>query len=293
MAIKTVGVGEYVYEARHNWGDIEDGYEFGELSGVAVDAKDRLYVFHRGDASVNARIHFAEPLPKVAIFEPDGAFVGGWGDDFVVDPHHLAIAPDGFVYLVDRDSHEVVKCTPAGEPILRLGKRDEPSLQAPFNHPTSVAVSHSGDIYVADGYGNSSVHKFAGDGSHLLSWGSPGTGPGEFWVPHGIAVDDEGRVFVADRENNRVQVFDGAGGYLTEWRDLFLPTDVAVRDGVAYVCELLTTRFTVINIDTDEVLGRGRSEDQTHAICVDSQGNLYGAQVLARNVLKYERRGAS
>ena len=291
MALKVTGTGDYTYEARHNWGEIKEGYEFGEMCGVAVDSKDRLFVFHRGDKSVNARIApGSKALPPVVVFEADGTFIDAWGSDVIVDTHHMTIGPDDSVYLVDRDGHEVVKCTPDGEPVLRLGNRDAPSLQAPFNHPTSVGVSSTGEIFVSDGYANSRVHKFSEDGTHLKSWGSPGTGPGEFWVPHGLSVDESGRVYVADRENNRVQVFNSDGDYLTEWGDLYLPTDVFVTGGVGYVCELLTTRFTVFDTETGSMIARGRSEDQTHSICTDAQGNMYGAQIFNRSVLKYEKR---
>ena len=112
--------------------------------------------------------------------------------------------------------------------MLTLGQRGRPSLQAPFNHPADVAVSPAGEIYVADGYGNSSVHRFSVEGEHLGSWGAPGAGRGEFTTPHGIWVDAQDRVLVADRENNRVQLFSPEGDYYGEWRDLYHPMDIYV-----------------------------------------------------------------
>ena len=109
-----------------------------------------------------------------------------------------------------------------------IGERHRPRWQAPFNHPSDVAVSPEGTIYVADGYGNSCVHAFSRQGELVASWGRPGKGPGEFTTPHGIAVDGRGRVLVGDRENLRVQVFTPEGEYLEEWAPFTGPMDIWV-----------------------------------------------------------------
>lgn len=280
MSTKVVGTGDYMYDVQKNWAKLPSGWAYGWVCGVGVDSQDRLYICHRGKH-------------PVVVFDRDGNFVTSWGDDVLDDVHHITIGPDDHAYVTDRDSHEVVKFTLEGEKVMVLGNRDYPSLQAPFNHPTSVAVAPTGEIYVSDGYANSRVHKFSSDGQLILSWGSPGTGPGQFWVPHAIALSSQGEVYVADRENLRIQVFTTEGEFIRQWSDVFLPTDVALdRNDNIYVTELVTSRFHVWD-RMGKLLARGRTDDQCHAICPDSRGDLYVAQVFQRNVEKYVRRGTA
>jgi len=168
----------------------------------------------------------------------------------------------------------VFKFNAEGEVNLRIGNREKPSWQSPFNHPTDVAVSPSGEIYVSDGYGNARVHKFSPEGDLLLSWGRPGSNPGEFHTPHGIWVDKQDKIYVVDRDNNRVQIFDSEGNYLTAWYDFFHPMDIFIdAEGVIYVTDQ-TPRFTVLNSE-GMLLSRGFAPDAGHGIWGDSQGNLY------------------
>ena len=188
----------------------------------------------------------------------------------------------------------MLKLNLEGEVLLRIGDRSQAHWQAPFNHPADVAVSSSGDIYVADGYGNSAVHRFSWEGKHLLSWGKPGTGPGEFSTPHGIWVDADSRVYVADRENSRVQIFDKDGRYLSEWIDLYHPMDIWMDDdGVAYVSDQ-TPRFSVIS-PQGELLSRGKAPDAGLGLYGDSRGDLYlsgsfpGAAPVSNGIVKFIR----
>jgi peptidylamidoglycolate lyase len=135
----------------------------------------------------------------------------------------------------------VYKFSPDGRLLLTLGERAVPGSDgAHFDRPTKVAVSADGSFYVSDGYRNSRVARFARDGRFLQQWGSKGTGPGQFDLPHGIALDARGRVYVADRNNARVQVFDGEGRYLAEWKGTAFgrPFDVAVgADGMIVIAD--------------------------------------------------------
>ena len=187
MPIVT-GTGNYMYEHHPNWAKLPRGQDWQGPSSIAVDSKDRVYVFQRGG-------------PPILIFEKDGEFVGGWRrkPGQLDDAHHIYISPDDFVYLADRDAHQVLKFTTDGELVMALGTRHHASLQAPFNHPSDSCVGPNGDIFVSDGYANSSVHRFSPDGKHIASFGSPGSGPGEFRVPHSVRVSSDGRVYVADR----------------------------------------------------------------------------------------------
>src|SRR5262249_46816998 len=155
----------------------------------------------------------------VLVFGRDGALVGHWGEGVIAEPHYItACADDGWL-VADRDAHQVLRFDRDGRLRSALGRRHWPSLDAPFNHPTAAAMAADGEIYVADGYGNSSVHRFAADGTLKRTWGGPGHAPGRFTTPHAIWVLRDGRVLVGDRENDRVQVFDREGNVLSEWGD--------------------------------------------------------------------------
>jgi DNA-binding beta-propeller fold protein YncE len=199
-----------------------------------------VYVFNRG----------ARP---VLVFRRDGTFVKSWGEGLFTRPHGLFVGPEGAVYCTDDCGHTVRKFTPDGELLLTLGTAGHPSdtgatsmdfrtirrAGPPFHYPTNLAISPEGDLYVSDGYGNARVHKFSPDGRLLFSWGEPGDGPGQFHLPHGIAVDRHGTVYVADRENSRVQLFTPDGKFLAEWTDVARPCQIFIdsADSV-YVAEL-------------------------------------------------------
>ncbi|MBI4537869.1 MAG: hypothetical protein HY712_07925 [candidate division NC10 bacterium] len=269
------GVGGTIYEMSRGWGEPPPGLAFGAISDVAVDSKDRVYVFHRGN-------------PPVFVFSEDGTFLHSWGQDLIVDAHGIFITPDDHVFVVDRDGHRVHKCTSDGRVILTLGT-GRPMWGAPFSHPTDAAVSPRGEIYVADGYGNNHVHRFSPDGRHLLSWGSAGRGPGEFSVPHGIWADGEDRIYVVDRDNHRLQVCTGEGRFLTEWTGFYRPTDVYMDgQGVIYVSEL-STRIHMLDRE-GKVRARGRSDNQGHGLWGDSKGNLYIASTRSPRIEKHTRK---
>ena len=161
-------------------------------------------------------------------------------------------------------------------------------MQAPFNHPADICVAPSGELFVADGYGNSSVHRFAADGTFIASFGSPGRGPGEFIVPHSIRVSADGRVYVADRENNRVQVFTSDGQFLDQWTDFKCPMGVHIdAQQTVYVSDQVP-RLSILDLDGN-LLARGRTFENAHQIYTDSQGNIYGADTSTQRVQKLAR----
>src|SRR5207237_1314855 len=184
------------YRPVTGWPQLPRGVELGPVSAVATDAKDRVYVAHRG------------PRP-VLVFDRDGPFLRSGGDDHIKTAHGLRVDPEGNVWVTDIGDHLVMKFDPEGKLLLSLGRKglagDQPDR---FDRPTDVAVSPAGEFYVADGYGNARVLKFDRAGKLLRRWGTKGTGEGEFDLPHAICLDSKGRVYVGDRENNRVQIFD-------------------------------------------------------------------------------------
>lgn len=260
----VVRMGKYSYAVERPWGDLPHGMQVSCVSDVAVDSLDRVYLFQRSD-------------PPVIVFDSGGAFLRSWGSGLVADPHGI-FCSDERVFLVDRDAHQIQKYDREGNLELVIGDRHHPSFQAPFNAPTDVALAPNGDIYVADGYGNSNVHWFSPEGKLRRSWGKPGRGPGEFTTPHAVRVHSDGRVLVADRENNRVQVFTSEGDYLDEWNDLYRPMDIAVdADGMVYVTDQIP-RLSLFSSD-GVLVGRCRPCLYiAHGVFGDSQGNLFLAE---------------
>ncbi len=294
------GKGKYTYELVDWQAKYPDGWSPVEVNGLAVDSQDRLYAFNTGDY----------PL---TVFDRGGNLLNTWGKGFFEHNHGALIGPDDCIYYADDGNHTVNKLTLDGKLLMTLGKKGQPSdtgfswvtetgerrdfMEAltstkrggpPFNAPTGVALSASGEIYVSDGYGNARVHKFSPDGKLLLSWGEPGKGPGQFIVPHAIAIDKQGRVLVADRHNNRIQIFDADGKYLTEWNDVILPTDIFIdADQIVYVSEL-HPRLSIFDIDGN-LLARWGNEGRTkedplfvtlHSVVADSRGDIYVAEVM-------------
>jgi peptidylglycine monooxygenase len=266
----VVLLGDRRYAVVRPWGVLPDHIEYGVVSHVAVDSLDNVYVFQRGD-------------PPVVVFDPAGGYLRSWGSGLIADAHGIFISPDDLVVLVDRDSHQVIGFDPLGTFRFKLGEREHPQLQAPFNHPADVAVAQDGDIYVADGYANSAVHRFSPDGELKPTWGRPGSGAGEFTTPHAVWVDREGRVLVADRENNRVQVFTADGDYLDSWSDHYHPMDIYVdADGLIYVTDQIP-RLSVLAAN-GRLVGRCRPVLYgAHGVWGDSRGNLYLAEASPMN----------
>lgn len=276
MQSVIVGTGDHRYEVEPSWARLPNGAPFGIVCGVAVDSEDRVYVYARGEH-------------PVTVFAPDRTFLGGWGQELILDAHGIHIGPDDSIYLTDRDAHEVLKCRRDGSVLMRLGTRGAAAMEAPFNHPTAVAVAADGDLFVTDGYANSRVHRFDAQGRHLMSWGSPGTGPGQFRVPHGIWVSHSGRVYVCDRDNSRVQVFDVEGRFLESWDDFFRPTSVFMdAERTVYVTDL-SSRLSVLTEDGRLITRIRIMVDGGHAVWGDSQGNLYVVEIHQGRIDRYAR----
>ncbi|MCU0984758.1 MAG: peptidase [Acetobacteraceae bacterium] len=223
-----VTLGERRYRIERPWGDMPAG--FGVPSDVACAADGTVFAQLRQDAYADA------VGPAVVVLAPDGRRLDAWGGEAVADGHMLTVHPDGRVFVVDRDAHEIIVFNRAGKRLGGLGRRHHPG--EPFNAPCDIAFGPDGSIYVADGYGASVVHRFTAEGTPLGRWGEPGEGPGQFSTPHGIWVLPDGRVTVADRENNRVQVFDAEGRWLADWRDHHKPMSVhGAPSGGLYVTD--------------------------------------------------------
>jgi len=285
-----LGDGGYVYEELAHWARLPEGWTFKEVVDVAVDAKDRVYVLNRGEH-------------PVIVFERDGSFVTAWGEGLFSRPHGMTLTPDETLYCVDDVSHCIYRCSLSGQVLQTIGTPGSPAPRhsgRPFDRPTKVALDpKAGDLYIADGYGNARVHKFSADGQHLFSWGEYGTDPGQFNLVHSICTDGDGKIYVADRENHRVQVFDEKGRYVAQWNNLHRPCGLYIHDGLAYVGQLLTSLS--VNADYPNIgacvsihdltgrrlarLGAARAGEGPgqftgpHGLAVDSRGDIYVGEV--------------
>ena len=271
----TIGMGAFVYEYHGDWARLPAGNKFQNPSAVAVDSHDRVYVFQRRG-------------PPILVFDHDGEPLAEWPrrDGELEDAHLLYIGPDDGVYLADRDSHQVLKYTTAGEMLMALGNRHQAALEAPFNHPSDIAVAPTGEIYVSDGYGNSCVHRFTANGEYISSFGTPGNGPGQFRVPHSVRVAKDGRVLVCDRENDRVQVFGPDGEYLAQWTDFKSPMGIHIdANQIVYVTDQVP-RLSIFNLD-GELLARGRTFEFGHNVYTDSQGDIYAVDTSNQHLQKF------
>jgi DNA-binding beta-propeller fold protein YncE len=292
------------YQVIEDWERLPAGFTHLDCVGVSVDSQDNVYLFTRDQ-------------PRLIVYNRDGAFLRSWGENVFTDrTHGVAIGPDDLVYCVDEGSHCIYKFSPTGELLLTVGNKGiaaetgyDGRLESitggpPFNRPTNVAVAPNGDLYVSDGYGNCRVHRFSPKGELIQSWGDPGTGPGQFNLPHGIAVAGDGRVLVADRENDRIQIYSSDGRFLEQWTDVQRPTNVAIdREGRVYISELWWRvgqqspvhggvtedkpgRVSVFD-GAGRLLARWGGPDRAaagnfiapHDIAVDSRGDVYVAEV--------------
>ena len=280
----------YRYEEVSNWAQLPNGWDLGEVVDIAVDGQDRVYIFSRGD----------HPM---MVFEQDGQFIRSWGEDLFTRSHGITIDKDGILYCVDDDGHWLGRFTAEGELLSSIGTRNQGAVAQsgdPFNRPTKVAFDpKTEDLYIADGYGNARVHKFTAERKHLFSWGDYGSDPGQFNLPHSVCTDSEGKVYVADRENHRIQIFNDQGTYLSQWNNMHRPCGLHIANDLVYIGQLppqLPFNADYPNIGacvsihdlTGKRLARlgdsrlGEAPGQfvaPHGLAVDSHGSIYVGEV--------------
>ena len=286
----VLGQDQLSYQPVDGWAKLPEGWSFKECADVAVDSQDRVYIFSRGEH-------------PVIVFDRDGKFLTSWGEGVFDIPHGITIGPDGSIYCVDQGDHTVRKLTSEGEVLMTLGKEDNPPPRwsgDAFNEPTHLAISSkTGDLFVSDGYGNSRIHKYSPEGQHILSWGASGIDPSQFVIPHDIVVDEDDNVYVADRENHRMQIFDTEGKLQHIWNNIWKPTGISFGpDGNLYIAELggdayfsdapdVGHRVSVYTLGGellarlgDSLPGEGPGQFLApHGIALDSRGDIYVAEV--------------
>ena len=292
-----VGSDRFRYHVNADWAKLPDGWSFKEVGGVGVDGNDNVYVFNRGE----------HPM---IVLDRDGNFLRNWGEGLFARAHGLHIGADDNLYCTDDGDHTVRKCAADGKVLLTIGLPHKPAAYMsgePFHRCTHTALSPQGEIYVSDGYGNARVHKYTPGGKLIASWGEPGSDPGQFNIVHNIATDADGFVYVADRENHRVQVFDGNGRYETQWNNLHRPCALCCcggRQPTFVIGELgpgmsvnlrvpnLGPRLSIVDAKGKRVARLGGENGPgletgkflaPHGIALDSRGDIYVGEVGVTN----------
>jgi DNA-binding beta-propeller fold protein YncE len=314
------------YRLVDNWAQLPGGREMGAVGKVTIDPDGQhIWAIVRCDAGGDrfGSECLDSDLDPVIKFDLEGNAVESFGGGMFIWPHGIDVGPDGSVWVTDAVSsatipagdtrgHQVVKFSPTGEVLLTLGMGGmEGPGTAHFTSPSDVAVAENGDVFVADGHGNEGnnrVVKFTSNGEYILEWGGTGYGPGQFRTLHAIDIDPSGRVFVGDRSNSRIQIFDQEGTHISTWTQFGRPSGIFIdADGTIYVADSesddvqnpgwemgirigeVETGWVSMFIpyqwgDPRETAGNG-----AEFVAVDRQGNLYGGEPRPRKLQKYIR----
>ena len=285
------------------WPQKPDSFAWGALSGVTVDAQDRIYIFNRSE-------------PTVQVYDAEGTLVRSWSTDNPKGTHHIKLDPDGNVWVADFRDHVVQKYSPDGRCLLTLGEAGQKGCdEGHFNGPTDMAFLPNGDVFISDGYGNRRVVHFDKQGRFITAWGEEGTEPGQFALPHGIAIDSQNRIYVADRNNARTQVFDADGKLLAVWNDHLMPWGYAVTkndeiwacgstqvrqpndDGWIVTPPLgqLLVKFDpdgnpIFRVPLDMPAAAGAKPgdiDWVHCIALDSKGRIYLGDIEGKRIQRF------
>ncbi len=269
------------YEKVANWAELPVGTTWQDMSGVDVDAKGNVYALQRTPS-------------KVMVFDTNGKFLRSWGEGLFTKAHALRIDGQGNVWITDRESHQAMKFTPDGRPLMALGTKgvsgDNESKVA-LNGPADLVFAPNGDIFVADGEStNTRIVKYSRDGKFLKMWGTKGANPGQLQTPHSIVMDSRGQLYVANRGNKRVEIYNQDGRYLGQITNVATPYGLAMsRDGILYVADGAagSEGMTVINPRNKKILAHFSGITGAHMITVDRKGAIYVAEVRGRALEKF------
>lgn len=308
---QNVTVGPPQYQLAPDWPRLPPGYVLGNPSGIGIDNKKNIVIFHRASKEWPVLFPFSDaviPENTVLILDPiTGKIVAEWGSGLFVMPHSLTIDKDDNIWVTDVGLQQVLKFDREGRLLLKLGVAGVAGTDSlHFNRPTDVTVAADGCFYVSDGYRNSRVVKYAASGKYLFSWGARGDGPGQFDLPHSLTLDDSGNVYVADRENSRVEIFDPNGKFIREWKDKSFGKLYTIRFDKArksLVCTDYVTNYIspkgsdilVFGLDGKLITRFGRSGNYDGPVCryhdciTDDEGNIYVGDILNNRLQKFRR----
>ena len=266
-----------------NDGRAAPDYRRADVTGVGVGPQGRVY-------ACSGTAH-----PVVA-FDAQGNYLFSFGEGLLTEPHTCRVDAAGNVWVTDFALHLVIKFSPDGVPLLTLGTRSRHGRDAThFNGPTDVAFAPNGDVFIADGYGNSRIAHFTANGQFVGDFGNWGKQPGQFRIPHSLAIDANGRIYVADRTNKRIQVFSSTGEFITLWKLNDKPNSVFITsDQRLYVANWKTNSVSLFAL-SGQLLGQwGRSGrtpgrlNEPHMISADAQGEVWIAEAGSKRIQKFE-----
>jgi DNA-binding beta-propeller fold protein YncE len=301
------------YRTMENWAKLPEGRPWGSTAGVAVDRNGNIWVAERCSANSCAGSNLAPILE----FDPSGKLLTSFGAGMFIFPHGITADKDGNIWVTDGDGkdgkgHQVFKFSPKGKVLLALGKAGVAGDgEDTFNKPSAVAIGANGDIFVGDGHGgnsNARIVKFSKDGKFIMTWGKKGSGPGELNIPHALAFDSKGRLFVADRGNNRIQIFDQSGKYIDQWQQFSRPSGIFIdRNDVLYVADSESGSVAKDHAAWRRGIRIGSAKDGSlsafipdpntdpnytgtsaaEGVAADAKGVIYGAEVGPKDLKKY------
>jgi hypothetical protein len=302
------------YRTIENWANLPNGRTWGSTAGVAVDRRGNIWVAERCGANTCAGSNLAPILE----FDPSGKLLTSFGAGMFVFPHGITVDNDGNVWVTDGQGvqgkgHQVFKFSPKGQVLMTLGKAGVAGDgEDTFNQPSAVAISANGDIFVADGHGgnsNARIVKFSKDGKFIMTWGKKGSAPGEFNIPHALAWDSEGRLFVADRGNNRIQIFDQQGKFIDQWKQFSRASGIFIgKNDVIYVADSESGSVAPDHSAWKRGIRVGSAKDGSvtafipdpvekttgtsaaEGVAADATGVIYGAEVGPKDVKKYVKK---
>ena len=301
------------YHVVENYFKLPEGRKFGSTAGVDIDRDGRsIWVFERCGGASGGAPCADSPVAPVLKFDASGTLVRSFGAGMFVYPHGIHVDRDGNIWVTDGQGkgakgHQVFKFSPEGTVLLTLGSAgvtgDGPTT---FNQPSDIFVAPNGDVFVADGHGgnsNARIVKFAKNGTFIKTWGKKGSGPGEFDSPHALAMDSRGRLFVGDRSNNRIQIFDQDGKFLAEWKQFGRPSGVYIdKNDVLYSADTQSDEKTNPGYKRGIRVGSAKDGKVTalvpdadadgtgEGIAADASGNLYGALTAKQAVKRYVKK---